>query len=73
MDACSSLKAFSRGKEDGLLSAKNMRFVWGRYMHISEGIRNRKEYEGVPCHGCYLTYVECPWLRLDRELKGYGP
>ena len=36
--------AFCRGEEDGLLSVKKVRFVGGRYIHISEGIRNTKEY-----------------------------
>ena len=38
MDACSGLEAFRRGEEDGLLSVKKVRFVGGRYNHISEGI-----------------------------------
>ena len=44
MDACSGLAAFCRGEEDGLLSVKKVKFVGGRCIHISEGIRNMKEY-----------------------------
>ena len=35
MDACSGLEAFCRGEEDGLLSVRKVRFVGGRYIHIS--------------------------------------
>ena len=66
MDACSGLEAFGRGENDGLLSV----FVGGRYIHISEGIRNMKEYESASFYGCYMTL--CRWLRFGRKLKGYG-
>ena len=54
MDACSGLEAFCRGEEDGLLSAKEVRFVWGRYIHISEGIRKMEEYESASFYGCCI-------------------
>ena len=71
MYACSGLEAFCRGEEDGLLSVENVRFVGGRYIHISEGIRNMKEYESPSFYGCYMTLY--PWLRFGRKLKGYEP
>ena len=70
MDACSGVEAFCRGEKDGLLSVKKNRFIWGRYINISEGIRNMKEYESASCYGCYMT--SCPWLRFRRKSKGYG-
>ena len=70
-DACSGLEAICRGEEDGLLRVKKVRFVWGRYMHISEGIRNTKENESASFYRCYMTL--CPWLRLGQKLEGYGP
>ena len=70
MGACSGLEAVCRGKKDGMLSAKKVRFVGGRYIFISEGIRIMKEYESASFYGCYMTL--CPWLRFDRKLKGYG-
>ena len=52
MDACSGLEAFCRGDEDGLLSVKKVRFVGGRYIHISEGVRFMKKYASASFHGC---------------------
>ena len=62
MGACSGLEAFCRGEEDGLLSVKKdfkkVRFIFGgsRYMLISEGIRNMKEYESASFYGCYMSH-----------------
>ena len=52
-------------------SVKKVRFVGGRDMHISEGIRNMKEYESASFYGCYMTL--CPWLSFGRKMKGYRP
>ena len=74
MDACSGPEAFCRGEEDGLLSVEKVTFIGGtchRYIHISEGVRNMKEYESASFYGCYMTF--CPWLRFGRKMKGYGP
>ena len=71
MEACSALETFCRGEEDGLLNVKKVRFVGGRYIHSSEGIRNMKEYESASFFGCYMTL--CPWLRFGRKLEGYEP
>ena len=49
MDACSCLEAVCRGEEDGLLTVNNLRFVGGRYIHISEGILNTKECVKARC------------------------
>ena len=72
MDACSGLEAFRQGEEDGLLSVKKVRFnVGDRYVHISEEIRNIKEYESRSFYECYMT--PRPWLRFGWRWKGYGP
>ena len=65
------LKSVCRGEEDGLLSVEKVRFVKGRHIHISEGIRNMKEYKSASFYGCYMTL--CPWLRFGRKLEVYGP
>ena len=57
--------AEARNEEDGLLSVKKVKFVGGRYIHISEGIPNMKEYESASFYGCYMTL--CPWLRFGRN------
>ena len=67
MDACSGLEAFCRGEEYGLLSVQKVRFVGGRCINISQGIRNMKEYESASFHGCYITL--CPWLRFGRKIE----
>ena len=79
MHACSALEAFCRGEEDELLSVKKVRFVGGMIgistvyssILISEGIRNKECNKSASFYGCYITL--CPWLRLGRKLKGYGP
>ena len=71
MDACSGLEAFCRGEEDELLGVKKVRFVGSKHIYISEGIRNRKDYESASFHRCYMML--CPGLRFGRKLKGYGP
>ena len=71
MDACSGLEAFCRGEEDRLLRVKKVKFDGGRYIHISEGIRNMKECETASFYGCYMTL--CPRLTFGQQLKGCEP
>ena len=51
-----------------VVECQKVRFVGGRYIHISEGIRNMKEYEGASFYGCYVML--CSWFRFGRKLKG---
>ena len=51
--------------------SKKVRFVGGRYIHVSERIPNMKEYESASFYGCYTTL--CSWSRFGRNFKVYEP